>query len=178
MSWAKKRARRWWLWNITIVFWPVVAHLQTWVPRNVLLGTPPGKTPAGSINIDGRQIHPSGPHLAQNKPLNALCKTLETLCDSVQVLGAITQFRWGSPNYGLTANFGGKGPKMGAPSTNCIVGHLTGAKGCQPWRPIIVCNGDGNECYTEACYGTCWPFTLAKKKREDPRRKGLSCGIW
>ena len=60
---------------------------------NVLLRQPPGKTPVDSINIDGWQIHPTGPQRAQNKHLCALCKILETVCDSVQVLRAITPFR-------------------------------------------------------------------------------------
>ena len=112
--------------------------------NNATLDKPLGNTPTCSINICECQIDPSGPSLAQTNHFGALCKKLETLCNSVKVLGATTPSRQGLPNYGSTANCGGKCPsKWGPFSTNGIMGHPSSSKGCQPWRPIIMCHGSG-----------------------------------
>ena len=164
MSFAKKRASRWWVWQFTIVLWPIVADIQIWVPWRCSAQETAGEDPppAASTSMDGR-FTPLVNNLLKTSIFVPSVRYWKHSAILLNFWGPYHHLGEGPPTMDWRPTVGANARKIGAHSTNGIVGHLSSAKGCQPWRPIMLCNGSGQEGYNDARSGTCCPFILAKK---------------
>ena len=164
MSLAKKCPSRWWVWTFTILLWPIVADIHKWLLQwsSALeaVGEDPREQPQYQRMADSPQWSATGSKQASWCPLEDIGNIL-LFCSR---LGGITPCRWDHPTLGWRTTLGPNAPKMGPHSTNCIVGHLTSTKGCQPGCPTILCNKSRQECSNEVCSCTRRPFILARKE--------------